>query len=209
MQHLEACIPKVQAMLNAINDMQRTLGEHSRDYVKEAEIRNLWSVYWSMNDKMTDTLRKLESEHKDPKEVHYTRKYSGPKPEVYTETITWTRPTVENRVYSIERTSEDSTLLAGETLDHADQRRSCVTRPPNVFEDSTPTYIVPESRSWRPPAMQFTEEDIARPEPMNMPGVMDLPGETTETTEPGESSQEKDKEDVVEELLREWTTIYD
>lgn len=218
MRHLEDCIPKVQAMLDTINAMQRTLGQQSRDYVNETEIRNLWSVYWSMNDKMTDTLRKLESEHKGPKPVQFSKKkYSDPRTETrtYTETITWTRPTpVETQRYSLDDylsfEPEDRTSFGGETMAQPKNWKSTKPRFSNNFEERVPGPLIPETRSWDPPMEYYTEEtEIVRHTPMDIPVAVAPVGRETESMEVEERPKVKKKEGVVEELLRQWTTIYD
>lgn len=183
-------------MLDTINDMQRTLGQQSRDYVKEPEIKNLWSAYWSMNDKMTDTLRKLESEHKGPKPVQFSEEHSDQKTETetYTETITWNR-----------------TASSEETLAKRKLRRGGPTRPSNSIEENFPAQLIPETRSWEPP-LEYTEETEivgTTPTPMNMPVAMAPEEEATEPAEVEQSPKAKKKGGVVEELLREWTTVYD
>lgn len=154
MRHLEDCIPRVQTMLDTINDMQRTLGQQSRDYVKETEIRNLWSVYWTMNDKMTDTLRKLESEHKGPKSAQPSKKrYTDLKPETktYTETITWTRPTVETHTYSLENyanfETEDRMAFSEERLAEPKDWQCSGPRPFDTVEESVPGQLVQIGRA--------------------------------------------------------------
>lgn len=211
MQYLDDCIPKVRAMLDTINDVQRSLGGQSRDYVEESEIRNLWSVYWSMNDRMTDTLRKLESEHKGPKPAHFAERYTdNMETDTYTDTITISEPIVESRTYTYNvPTTENHTVFVEETSAKP-KRKQRRQRPLTSVEESMPAFVIPESRSWEPP-MEFPqgeEEEGETDVSYSLPAAeQELPSPPSKPAEG--STTDAPKDDAVDELLREWTTVYD
>ncbi|KAK2755765.1 hypothetical protein FQN54_005915 [Arachnomyces sp. PD_36] len=217
-RHLDECTPKVQAMLDTISNVQQSLKGQSRDYVKGPEITNLWSVYWSMNDKMTDTLRKLQSEYSEPKdEVQYldvVADIDNDKRDTYTETITYSKPTPRSKTITdstLHRPSfeENRTVATDEwaAFYPVPRRSPGVPVPTSPFPGDPYSQPLKSRFQSRPPTGYSGEQEMADAglEGMVPIGVMSPKRSGADNT----AQPEEKKKDVVDELLREWTTVYD